>query len=152
MSKQENTPEGWQWVPKKPTPAMLEEGRRYGGFDAYRDNDNTVEIYRAMLSASPSPPVTGEKDSRTTPGSAAERTLTVPFNPCLSKLREGEPFFVLLGRDKQAPEAVEAWAAAREKAEGKSDWVEDARNVANTMRTYSGTQSAPVRKEVGEEK
>ena len=28
-------------------------------------------------------------------------TITVPFNPCLAKLRDGEPFFVLIGRDKQ---------------------------------------------------
>jgi hypothetical protein len=62
--------------------------------------------------------------------------LTVPFNPCLAKLREGEPFFVLLGRDAQAAGAVEAWAAAREHAEGKSAWTDEAREKAATMRDY----------------
>lgn len=66
------------------------------------------------------------------------QTITVPFNPCLAKLRPGEPFFVLLGRDKQAPNAVMTWASDREAAEGKSAWTEEAREVAHTMAAYSG--------------
>lgn len=62
----------------------------------------------------------------------------IPFNPCLAKLREGEPFFVLLGRDKQAPNAVLTWANDRQAAEGKSDWTEQARAVAYEMAAYSG--------------
>jgi hypothetical protein len=60
----------------------------------------------------------------------------VPFNPCLAKLSQDEPFFVLLGRDAQAPMAIEAWAGYREAAEGKSDWTAQAREVANSMRAY----------------
>ena len=65
-------------------------------------------------------------------------TIVAPYNPCLAKLRKDEPFFVLLGRDKQAPTAVIAWADARERAEGKSGWTDEAREVAATMVAYSG--------------
>jgi len=76
---------------------------------------------------------------------APVETITVPFNPCLAKLRDGEPFFVLIGRDKQAPNAVMTWARDREAAEGPSPWVEQAREVAATMAAYSG--AAPVAQE-----
>ncbi|MDB5607744.1 MAG: hypothetical protein JWP25_4644 [Bradyrhizobium sp.] len=69
---------------------------------------------------------------------SAQETPTVPFNPCLAKLRPGEPFFVLLGRDKQAPNAVMTWANDRQAAEGKSAWTDQAREVAHAMATYSG--------------
>lgn len=71
-----------------------------------------------------------------------ERMITVPYNPCLEKLRPGEPFFVLLGRDKQAPESVLCWADARERAEGKTAWTEQAREVAQEMTAYSGAPPA----------
>ena len=69
--------------------------------------------------------------------------ITVPFNPCLAKLREGEPFFVLLGRDKQAPNAIMTWANDRTAAEGASAWTEQAREVAYAMAEYSGAFDRP---------
>jgi hypothetical protein len=72
-----------------------------------------------------------------------QETITVPYNPCLAKLRPGEPFFVLLGRDKQAPNAVMTWANDRQAAEGKSDWTEQARQVAYSMAEYSGASAVP---------
>jgi hypothetical protein len=51
---------------------------------------------------------------------------------------EGEPFFVLLGRDPQAPELVERWANIREIAE-PGDWkINSSRNIAQAMRTFKG--------------
>lgn len=48
----------------------------------------------------------------------------------------GEPSFVLLGRDPQAPALIEAWAADRERAEPDSDKPAKARAVATAMREY----------------
>jgi hypothetical protein len=76
------------------------------------------------------------------PAPDGERMITVPYNPCLEKLRPGEPFFVLLGRDKQAPESVLCWANARERAEGKTAWTEQAREVVQEMVAYSGAPPA----------
>ena len=41
------------------------------------------------------------EEGRAALSAAPVETITVPFNPCLAKLRDGEPFFVLIGRDKQ---------------------------------------------------
>lgn len=70
----------------------------------------------------------------------------VSGNPCLQKLREGEPFFVLLGRDRNAAEAVRYWAGLREADRGASDKVDDARQIAGRMDAYRGNDvpSAPL--------
>ncbi|PWC48150.1 hypothetical protein TSA6c_17090 [Azospirillum sp. TSA6c] len=62
----------------------------------------------------------------------------VSGNPCLQKLRPGEPFFVLLGRDRNAAEAVRCWAGLREADRGASDRVDDARQIAGRMDAYRG--------------
>lgn len=47
-----------------------------------------------------------------------------------------EPRFVLLGRDPQAPDLIERWAADRERAEPDSDKIAKARTIAADMRAY----------------
>ena len=42
-------------------------------------------------------------------------------DPCVQKLEEGEPFFVLLGRDPDAAVALHAWIDARRDREGDSE-------------------------------
>lgn len=49
---------------------------------------------------------------------AQDRRILAPWNPCLEKLRDGEPFFVLLGRDMHAAAAVRCWADQREAERG----------------------------------
>lgn len=55
----------------------------------------------------------------------------------------GEPSFVLLGRDKQAPALVEKWADDREKERPHSTKPTRARLIAKQMREYSGTKHPP---------
>lgn len=43
---------------------------------------------------------------------SSERVVPVSIDPCLEKREEGEPMFILLGRDSAAPEAIEAWRKA----------------------------------------
>jgi hypothetical protein len=62
--------------------------------------------------------------------------LVVPHNPCLAKLEEGEPFFVLLGRDAQAPEAIGRWVTLREMSRGPSRKTRDARRIAAEMQAF----------------
>lgn len=63
-------------------------------------------------------------------------------NACLDKVKDGEPIFVLLGRDRQAPEAIRAWADARDAAEGgPSGKTQDARAIAEQMATYAGVET-----------
>jgi hypothetical protein len=47
-----------------------------------------------------------------------------------------EPFFVLLGRDPQAPDLVDTWADIRAIAEPSSAKPEMARSVASAMRNW----------------
>lgn len=42
---------------------------------------------------------------------SAEAVLEVLRNPCVKKLKAGEPFFVLRGQDVSAPIFVEGWAS-----------------------------------------
>lgn len=62
-------------------------------------------------------------------------------NAYLNKIKDGEPIFVLLGRDRQAPEAIRAWADARDAAEGPSDKTRDARTIAERMAIYAGVET-----------
>jgi hypothetical protein len=50
--------------------------------------------------------------------------------------RQGEPSFVLLGRDPQAPDLVERWAADREITDPSGPKPAMAREVAARMRSY----------------
>jgi hypothetical protein len=52
------------------------------------------------------------------------------------ELAEGEPFFVLRGRDPQAPDLIEDWATARYKCEPHSGKAESAYAVARSMREF----------------
>jgi hypothetical protein len=72
-----SVPEGWQLVPKEPTPHMLECSGTVDGFDveAYPEADAAhVRWWKAMLSASPSPPVieSGWQDISTAPKDGRE--------------------------------------------------------------------------------
>lgn len=59
-------------------------------------------------------------------------------NPCLAKRKPGEPIFVLLGRDPEAPDAIRAWAERRAARERVASWgkVNAARAVATEMQDY----------------
>lgn len=64
------------------------------------------------------------------------------FN-CYENAMEDEPMFILLGRDKQAPAALEKWANERAKAvrQGKKpeedmEQVHDARKTALEMKAW----------------
>jgi len=57
-------------------------------------------------------------------------------NPCAKNAKEGEPVFILLGRDPDAPGAVKAWAAARAQREGMSPKVMAAFDAAMAMEKY----------------
>ena len=55
---------------------------------------------------------------------------------CYAKANPDEPMFVLLGRDKHAPQLVEMWAGRRA-AEGEDPAkVEEALKCAKAMRRY----------------
>lgn len=43
---------------------------------------------------------------------------------CMSRAADDEPTFVLLGRDKAAPEAILAWASERVRI-GKNKWSDE---------------------------
>lgn len=58
-------------------------------------------------------------------------------NPCIQKLADDEPFFVLLGRDRNAPEAVRSWAHCREQARGRTNKTLEACNIADAMDEYA---------------
>ncbi len=48
----------------------------------------------------------------------------------------GEPFFVLLGRDPQAPDLVRDWAIHRDLAEPGEPKVSDALRIVKAMQQY----------------
>lgn len=52
------------------------------------------------------------------------------------KARGDEPIFVMLGRDKHAPQLVELWARIRDEVGDDPEQVNDARKCANDMRKY----------------
>jgi len=70
-------------------------------------------------------------------------TIVVPFNPCLAKLRPGEPFFVLLGRDVDAETAVRVWVESRTYRRGASDKTRSALALADAMRAYREAPPLP---------
>ena len=49
-------PDGWRLVPVEPTWEMHEAGSDHGGFNGEWQIDSTLDIYKAMLAASPVPP------------------------------------------------------------------------------------------------
>lgn len=55
---------------------------------------------------------------------------------CYAAAEEDEPMFVLLGRDRHAPELVEVWASLREDAGEDPEKVQEARDLANQMREW----------------
>lgn len=67
-----------------------------------------------------------------------------PFEGHCCIPRDGEPFFVLLGRDKQAPACVEKWVADREAAKPGDDKIAGALEIAGKMRAYSGAPTPPA--------
>jgi len=55
---------------------------------------------------------------------------------CANKARPGEPVFILLGRDEQAPGAVRLWASMRAISEGPNEQTDEAQRVADEMEKY----------------
>lgn len=63
---------------------------------------------------------------------------------CLQKTADDEPIFVLRARDSLAPEIVEAWADAAEKAGTPAKKVEEARMQALMMRAWQMSHGSRV--------
>jgi hypothetical protein len=55
----------------------------------------------------------------------------------LPKLAPGEPYFVLRGQDRLAPEHVESWAIEAELNGCPAEKVADARRIAEAMRRWA---------------
>lgn len=55
----------------------------------------------------------------------------------LPKLAPGEPYFVLRGQDRLAPEHVESWAIEAELNGCPPEKVADARRIAEAMRRWA---------------
>ena len=58
-----------------------------------------------------------------------------PFD-CYANAEPDEPMFVLLARDKHAPQLVEAWAELRFHDDEDPDKVQEARDCADAMRDW----------------
>ena len=65
---------------------------------------------------------------------------------CYANAEPDEPMFVLLGRDRDAPARVEAWADAREKAGEDRVKVADARWCAQRMRVFRAQRQLKKRR------
>ena len=59
-------------------------------------------------------------------------------NECAKAAKDGEPVFILLGRDPDAFEVVAFWASLREKREGQTAKVMSAYDRADEMLEYHG--------------
>jgi hypothetical protein len=55
---------------------------------------------------------------------------------CFAHAADDEPMFVLLGRDKLAPELVRRWADRAEKFGARPEKVAKARETADRMENY----------------
>lgn len=55
---------------------------------------------------------------------------------CYRNAHGDEHMFILLGRDKHAPQLVELWARIRDESGEDPEQVNDARKCANDMRKY----------------
>lgn len=108
----------WVLVPVTPTDEMVKAGSRQTHWGSAIDktcDGITKHQWQEMLKATPQPPeVSGE--------------CCVPD--------KGEPSFVLLGRDPQAPALVELWARQRENYRPDSPKPAMARDIAAKMREY----------------
>lgn len=139
-------------VPREPTEEMWAAWRSINcnigkdGMEEFTsftgDYGNWVACYNSMIAAAPvHPRIDAGVQTRIADGGQCNehqpQTLSVPFNECLAKLRPGEPFFVLLGRDAQASAAVINWVCDRERAEGPSPKLARALDVAVKMANYA---------------
>lgn len=61
---------------------------------------------------------------------------TIVENGCTKACKDGEPVFILLGRDEDAPHAVRTWAAYVELRKGKSEKTNSAYDRADEMDEY----------------
>lgn len=59
---------------------------------------------------------------------------------CYANALPDEPMFILLGRDRNAPSLVEAWADVRERAHEDPVQVAEARACAQQMREFLMSQ------------
>ena len=69
---------------------------------------------------------------------------------CYAVAKPDEPMFILLARDPIAPILVELWATLREqigcsthKHKSHGDKINEARDLANTMREWKARQAMP---------
>lgn len=66
-------------------------------------------------------------------GEAERRVLA---DPCVKKLADDEPFFVLLGRDQDASHALSTWISYRLRREGASSKTQAAEATLDAFRDY----------------
>lgn len=69
------------------------------------------------------------------PIESAEAVLRLLNNPCVRKLRDGEPFFLLRGQDSTAPAIVEKWRAMNF-VNVAQDKYDEAGQIAQDMRVW----------------
>lgn len=65
-----------------------------------------------------------------------ERCARVMSDPCVQKLKDGEPFFVLLGRDAHASQALSTWITLRLRSEGRTPKVNEAEKTLDAFRDF----------------
>jgi hypothetical protein len=65
-------------------------------------------------------------------------------DPCVQKLQPGEPFFVLLGRDVHASQALSTWISYRLRTEGRTAKVLAAEKTLDAFRDHQDALALPL--------
>jgi hypothetical protein len=92
--------------------------------------DNTEELISAYLATSK-------------PVAEAVKVKRVMNDPCIAKLKDDEPFFVLLGRDPDAAHALSTWFSYRVRREGRSSKTDAAEKTLDAFRAYRDGDAPP---------
>ena len=103
----------------------LFESRRF----LHGHRETQKESFMVVL-ASLSPPIDEGKPDR------------IMADPCVQKLADDEPFFVLLGRDNHASHALATWINYRIKAEGRSEKTAAAEKTLDAFCDYQDARAA----------
>lgn len=82
-----------------------------------------------------------EVTRHTSPDSEGHLSSTITGNPCALAAKDGEPVFILLGRDPDAEAAVRYWAQLREARVGVSEKTVSAKGRADEMAAYRSTKT-----------
>lgn len=62
----------------------------------------------------------------------------------LSRTAGDEPIFILCGRDRLAPEAIDAWAREAERHGVNAEKVQEARDLAVQMRVWQTSHQTKI--------